>query len=183
MAIVLDDLDFEEGTINMGGTAGKVYAIPASQVESITYPSDGSMTVAKDGVKFKPGKKCAEIYTTADTGSVKDQEAGEKDAGSFETNAEFWTPRISDKVLALKSKFVNGGFILFMKDGNGTWRIIGSKDHPAYRVAKEISTGQNPKDKNGASFAFVAASATPAYIYAGTEKELLTPGPAAPAGD
>jgi hypothetical protein len=176
MSIVLDDLEFEEGTINMGGTAGKVYAVAASDVESITPPPTNSMTVPTGGVKFKTGKKCAEIYTTADTGEVKDTEVGDKDSGSFETNAEFWTPRISDKVLNLKSKFANGGFILFMKDGNGTWRIIGSKDHPAYRVAKEIATGKAPKDRNGATFAFVAASATPAYIFAGTEAELLTPG-------
>jgi hypothetical protein len=181
MPITLVDLDFEEGTINMGGTAGKVYAIPASQVESITPPPTDSMTVPAGGVKFKPGKKCAEIYTTADTGQVKDGEVGEKDAGSFVTTAEFWTPRISDKVLTLKSKFSNGGFILFLKDGNGTWRIIGSKDHPAYRVASDIDTGKSPKDKNGATFKFEAASATPAYIFAGNEKELLTPGAAAPA--
>jgi hypothetical protein len=176
MSIVLPDLDFEEGTINMGGTAGKVYAIPASQVESITPPPTGTLTVPSGGVKFKTAAKCSEIYTTADTGEVKDVEVGEKDGGSFETNAEFWTPRISDKVLYLKSKFANGGFILFLKDGNGTWRIIGSKDHPAYRVPAEIGTGKNPKDRNGASFKFVAASATPAYIFAGDEKELLTPG-------
>ncbi|RZK36037.1 MAG: hypothetical protein EOO57_07970 [Hymenobacter sp.] len=176
MSIVLDDLEFEEGTINMGGTAGKVYAIPASDVESITPPAAGTMTVLAGGVKFKTGKKCAEIYTTADTGEVKDTEVGDKDSGSFETNAEFWTPRISDKVLNLKSKFANGGFILVMKDGNGTMRIIGSKDHPAYRVPKEIATGKAPKDRNGATFAFVAASATPAFIYTGTVADLLTPG-------
>ncbi|MGI4865434.1 MAG: hypothetical protein ACRYFZ_16040 [Janthinobacterium lividum] len=176
MSIVLDDLEFEEGTINMGGTAGKVYAIPASDVEEITPPVAGSMTVLAGGVKFKTGKKCAEIYMTADTGEVKDVEVGEKDGGSFETNLEFWTPRISDKVLALKSKFANGGFIFFIKDGNGTWRIVGSKDHPAYRVPKEVGSGKAPKDRNGATFAFVAASATPAYIFAGTEVELLTAG-------
>ncbi|MGI4870428.1 MAG: hypothetical protein ACRYFX_04530 [Janthinobacterium lividum] len=177
MSIVLDDLTFEEGEINMGGTAGKVYAIPASKVKSIAAPAAGTMTVPAAGVVFETGEKCAEIYTTADTGEVKDQEVGDKDSGSFETNAEFWTPKVSDKVLALKSKFANGGFILFMKDSNGTWRIIGSKDHPAYRVPKEITTGKAPKDKNGASFAFVAASATPALIFGGTEVELLTPGP------
>jgi hypothetical protein len=176
MALILDDLEFEEGSVNMGGTAGKVYAIPASDVESITPPPAGSMTVPAGGVKFKTGKKCAEIYMTADTGEVKDVEVGEKDGGSFETNAEFWTPKISDKVLVLKSQLSNGGFILFMKDGNGTWRIIGSKDHPAYRVPKEIGTGKAPKDRNGASFKFDAASATPALIYGGDEADLLVPG-------
>lgn len=174
MAIVLDDLEFEEGTINMGGTAGAVYAIPASQVKSITPPAAGSMSTSV--IEFVQGAKCAKIYTTADTGQVKDVEVGDKDAGSFETNAEFWTPRISDKVLALKSKFANGGFILVMKDGNGTMRIIGSKDHPAYRVPGDIDTGKAPKDKNGASFKFQAASATPALIYTGTVEALVTPG-------
>jgi hypothetical protein len=172
--IVLDDLAFEEGTINMGGTAGNVYAVPASQVASIKPPAAGSMST--DTIVLKKGAKFADIYATPDTGSVKDVEVGEKDSGSFETNAEFWTPRISDKVLSLKSKFANGGFIFVMKDSNGTMRIIGSKDHPAYRVPKEISTGSAPKDRNGAGFAFVAASATPAYIYTGTVEALLTPG-------
>ena len=172
--IVLDDLTFEEGTINMGGTAGNVYAIPASQVKEIVAPAAGSLSTPT--IITKTGQKFADIYATADTGEVKDVEVGDKDSGSFVTNAEFWTPRISDKMLNLKSKFANGGFILVMKDGNGTMRIIGSKDHPAYRVPGEIATGKAPKDRNGATFKFEAASATPAFIYTGTVDDLLTPG-------
>lgn len=174
MAIILDDLEFEEGTINMGGTAGVVYAIPASKVKSIPAPAAGSLSVAS--IVFKTGEKCASIYMTADTGEVKDTEAGDKDSGSFVTSLEFWTPRVSDKMLYLKSQLANGGFIFVVKDGNGVARIIGSIDHPAYRVPAEIGTGKAPKDRNGATFKFEAASATPALIYTGDVADLLVPG-------
>ena len=176
MGLVLADLIFEEGTSNMGGTAGHIWAIPASDVLSIDAPTvAGTLTTSK--ITFKTGKKCVQIYMTADTGEVKDTETGDKDAGSFTTGLEFWTPRISDKVLALKAMFANGGFIFVVKDGNGVMRIVGSKDHPAYRMPGEITTGKVAgKDKNGASFKFEAASATPALIYSGDEAALGTAG-------
>lgn len=166
MAITLADLDFEEGTINMGGTAGKVYAIPASDVLSIPAPAAGGLTVAT-AIVCKTGKKFAELYMTSDTGEVKDVEVGERDGGSFETMLEWWSPAISDQLLRLKSQFANGGFIFIVKDSNAVFRIIGSKDHPAYREPGEITTGKGPKDRRGASFKFKASSPTPALIYTG----------------
>ena len=166
MAIVLPDFNFEEGTINMGGTAGKVYAIPASDVETIPAPGANSLTVAT-AIVCKSGQKFAEIYMTSETGEVKDTEVGERDGGSFETGLEWWSPAISDELLTLKSKFANGGFIFLIKDSNNIMRIVGSKDHPAYREPGEITTGKAPKDRRGASFKFKASSPTPALIYTG----------------
>ena len=174
MPLVLANLEFEEGTQNMGGTSGLIYAIPARDVLEITPPVSGTLTTST--VNFKTGKKCSTIYYTADTGEVKDVEVGEKDCGSFEVNMEAWTPRISDALLTLKSMLANGAYIFFMKDGNGVMRIIGSKDHPAYRTPGEIATGKAPKDKNGALLKFQAASPTPALIYSGDEEALVTPG-------
>jgi hypothetical protein len=167
MSIVLADLDFEEGTINMGGLAGYVFAIPARDVESI--PAHDPLTFEVAGpIVLKPGKKFSSYYQTPDTGEVKDVEVGEKDSGSFEINAEWWMPSINGSVLKAKSDFANGAFILVMKDSNGVQRIVGSKDHPAYRVPGEITTGKAPKDRRGASFKWQAASPWPALIYTGS---------------
>jgi hypothetical protein len=166
MSIVLADFDFEEGTINMGGTAGKVYAIPASDVETIPAAGPDGVTVAT-AIVCKTGKKFAEIYMTSETGEVKDVEVGERDGGSFETNLEWWSPAISAELLALKSQFANGGFIFLVKDSNNVMRIVGSKDHPAYREPGEVTTGKAPKDRRGASFKFKASSPKPALIYTG----------------
>ncbi len=172
MAITLADLDFEEGTINMGGLAGYIYAAPVSDVESIPAPAAGTLTVAT-AIVMKTGKKFTQIYMTSDTGEVKDVEVGERDGGSFETQLEWWTPAINEALLKLKSQFANGAFIFVVKDANGLKRIIGSLDHPAYREPGEINAGKAPKDRRGASFKFKAASPTPALIY--TAEVPLTP--------
>ena len=164
MAFEVFDLAFEEGQINMGGTAGTILYVPASHVATLVL-DDTKQGVVVTSLTLKTGKKWSSIYTTRDTASVVDKEVGEMDGGSFETELEFWTPKIREEVLRLKALFSNGGFIFAVKDGNNVQRIVGSPDHPAFRVAADISAGKAPKDRNGASFKFSAANARPAPIY------------------
>lgn len=175
MEIILN-ADFEEGTTNLGGLTREIFYAKASDVKLIPAPVDyaaGGITVTT-AITCKTGKQFGRIYVTADTGQVTDKEVGEKDGGSFETELDFFHPRISEQLLKLKRLFSNGGFIFLATDGNGVMRIVGSLDHPAYRVAAEAKTGMAPKDRNGGNFKMVAASATPALIYTGVVP--LTPG-------
>ena len=150
----------------MGGTSGTVLYAPASHFA--TFVTDALQDeVILTSYTLKAGKRLAEIYMTRDTGSIMDQEVGEMDGGSFETQLEFFTPRIRKEVLRLKALFSNGGFIFFVKDGNGVMRVIGSIEHPAFRVPADVNGGKAPKDRNGASFKFSASNARPAPIYEG----------------
>lgn len=166
MAFTIVDLEFEEGQKNMGGTAGTVLYIPASHIGTYTLDQTEDEVVLA-AIAPKTGKKWGSIYMTRDTGMVEDTEVGEMDGGSFETQLEFFTPKIRKEVLRLKALFSNGGFIFAVKDGNGVQRIIGSPDHPAFRVPASIAGGKAPKDRNGASFKFSAANARPAPIFNG----------------
>ncbi|RNI27648.1 hypothetical protein EFA69_16145 [Rufibacter immobilis] len=163
--VVLEDLLFEEGTENMGGLVGEIYAAPASEVESITVAEDG---VTATAIKMKAGKKMSRIYFTKDTGKVEDNEVGERDGGSFETTLGFFHPGNSAAVLKAKKKFNNGGFIFLAMDAQGQMRVVGSKLYPAYREAGSITTGGTPTERRGATFNFKAASNGPALIFTGT---------------
>lgn len=158
----------------MGGTAGSVYYAPASHFATFVL-DDTQDEVVLTSYTLKPGKKMGQIYMTRDTGSVVDKEVGEMDGGSFETELEFFHPKIRVEVLRLKALFSNGGFIFFVKDGNGTMRAVGSPDHPAFRMPADINGGKAPKDRNGASFKFSAANARPAPIYEGSISTALVP--------
>lgn len=164
MPIVLDDLLFAEGTKNMGGMAGFIYAMLASDIAAIEYGPDGITVLSID---LKEGKKAAKIYMTMDTGEIKDTEVGERDGGSFETSLEWFTPDISPTLLKAKTMLNNGGFVFVAMDAQKVVRMVGSVDYPAYREPGEIGTGKDPKGRRGATFKFKSASSTPAPIYVG----------------
>ena len=161
----LTDLLFAEGTENMGGLIGEIYAILASDVESITLAPDG---VTATAIVLKAGKKFSRIYFTKDTGKVEDAEVGERDGGSFETSLSFFSPGNSATLLKLKKMFNNGGFIFVAMDAQGQMRIVGSKLYPAYREPGNITTGGTPTERRGGTFNFKAASNSPALIFTGT---------------
>jgi hypothetical protein len=164
MAFNVFDLDFEEGSTNLGGTAGKVYYVPASHVQSIPAPGADGVTIDQP-IVLKSGKRWASVYMTRDTGAVMDKPVGEMDGRSYENELEFFHPKVRAEVIKLQQLFTNGGFIFVVKDGNGIQRLIGSIDHPAYSIDGGGNAGKAPKDRNGVSFKFSAACATPAPIY------------------
>jgi hypothetical protein len=164
MTFVVMDLPFEEGSTNLGGTSGAVYYVPASHIK--TFPAPGTDGVTIDtAIELLTGKRWGQIYMTRDTGSVVDKPVGDMDGRSYEVELEFFHPKIRAEVIKLQQLFTNGGFVFAVKDGNGLMRIIGSPDHPAYATNGEGNGGKAPKDRNGVSFKFSAASATPAPIY------------------
>lgn len=165
MSIVLEDLLFAEGTKNMGGMAGFIFAALASDVLDITYDTDGVTVTA---ITMKSGKKFQKIYMTKDTGELKDTEVGERDGGSFETSLEWFTPDINGALLRMKTMFNNGGFIFIVMDANKVERVVGNLDYPAYREPGEIGTGKDPKGRRGGTFKFKAAANTPAPIFTGS---------------
>ena len=166
MAITLANRLFEEGTRNMAGMRGRIFAAPASDVNQWTEPAAGATTLATD-ITCKTGKKFVEIYMTDETGQVEDQEVGEKDGGSWETTIEWWSPSIDEALLQLKANFANGGFVFIVEDAQKVKRIVGSPELPAYRVPDKVSTGKARKDRRGAGFKFMAPSPAPALIYTG----------------
>ena len=156
-------LDYAVGQSNMGGTRGKLYYVPATHVK--TWPE-----FEVDGVTLKTapvlltGKQWFEVYFTKDTGSVNNKKVGELDAGSWETTAKFFHPKVRSELVQLVNVFTNGPFILVMKDGNGIQRVVGSPELGAYLTEGDVDGGMAAKDRNGASFTFVASSPTPAPI-------------------
>ncbi len=164
-AMTVQDLDFAVGSTNLGGTRGKVQYVPATHIKTWPeYDADG-ITLSTPPV-LETGKRWADIYTTKDTSSVEDKEVGELDGGSWETDLEFFHPKVRAELLTLKMIFTNGPFVLVVTDGNGVKRVVGSKDLPAYRTPGTISGGKTAKDRNGASFKFTASGDRPAPICA-----------------
>jgi hypothetical protein len=157
------DLDFAVGQINMGGLRGEVFYTAAQHVE--TWPAlDADGVTYSTAPVLKKGKRWAKVYTTKDTAGVTDKGVGELDGGSYETELEFFHPKIRVELIQLVNIFTNGGFIFVVKDGNGLRRVVGSPELPAYRSAEDVNAGKAAKDRNGVSFKFNASSPTPAPI-------------------
>jgi hypothetical protein len=159
------DLDFAVGQINMGGLRGKVYYTAAQHID--VWPAlDADGVTMSTAPTLLSGMRWAEVYTTKDTAGLVDKGVGELDGGSYETELEFFHPKMRVELIQLINVFTNGGFVFIAKDGNGIMRIVGSPELPAYRTTTDANAGKAAKDRNGVSFKFTASSPTPALICA-----------------
>lgn len=180
-SFTVQDVEWQAGKKNMGGTAGKIYGTPLENVESIPEPD--SQGIIRRNIQLKPFAKLTTIYHTQGTGEVRFEGQGERDGGSFKNTLEWNTPGNEPDNMSLAANSINGTWIFFAKDTDKRLNIIGSLDFGAYRETLNGKTGKAAADKKGIDYGFAADSPTPPLRYAGEIKSLLVQAPIATAAD
>jgi hypothetical protein len=137
---------------------------------SLLTTSGAGDNVTLDGdIELKVDKEFYEVEIDSDTGEGDFLFEGQNGSGGWENKI---MGEISGNSAAVAgfAKCINSpcGFVMLAKAKNGTIRVIGSPDEPAFFTRWNEKTGKLIKDKAHHAFEALATQADPPYYYEGT---------------
>lgn len=125
----------------------------ATASEEIDY--EGSVTLTGD-IEPVTGKGFKTLGIQVDLGSLAAATIGNKGNKKIQTTIEVYLPGVKAKTIGFMNAVKNLGFVILVKDKNGTQWQIGTKDIPARFETQEANTGKVIEDNNGTNLVIVA---------------------------
>jgi hypothetical protein len=167
------NLDWADGTENMGGLQVIGYFAPISYIDNFpklpTNPSTAIEEVTLEsvtGFTMQAGKYFRRIYSTMETSKVEDEPQGELDGQSFIQKATTFYPGTKVEAMAFARNVNNSNMVFIFIDTQGDRRVIGSEEFPA-RCKPAVTTGEKTADRKGMTMEVFSYGYTPAPFYTG----------------
>jgi len=174
-------ITYPRGRYNPAGFTKVYYAFPEdiATFPTLDQPGDGGATfstlVTYDAaITMKTGKQFFEIYCTLEEGELKSTVAGARDGKGKENMMEISFPGNDAAFLGFEAYALNRDFIFIVKEKNGTLRVLGSLEDPAYLDSGEGTSGKKIADSRKHVLTFKASGATAPPIYGVAITSLLT---------
>jgi hypothetical protein len=99
--------------------------------------------------------------------SYRERQRENKQGTSYQQRMEGVIAKSSPVISTILRQFENRRFVLLLKDFNGYYRLVGTKENPL-RFSYETDPGSSPRDRNQVSFEFEGEQMRPAYFYDGS---------------
>lgn len=125
-----------------------------------------SVTLKKD-IVFNSKNGFFKIDAQIDTAEIKDELVGNRGNKKIKSSFEFFLSNTSARNCGFVKAFKNTPCIYIVKDKEGNFRVLGSKDIPVYFEDVTGTTGKTPEDNNGWQISITTTSSSPAPIYIG----------------
>lgn len=167
------NLDWDDGTENMGGLQVIGYYAPVSYIDNFPMLPSNPTTEEEEvtlesaiGFTMQAGKFFRKIYSTMETSKVEDEPQGELDGQSFIHKATTFYPGTKAKAMAFARNVNNSNMVFIFIDAQGDRRVIGSEEFPA-RCKPSLTTGEKTGDRKGMTMEIFSYGYTPAPLYTG----------------
>jgi len=174
LSIVLDDIDWNEGSDNTAGTQQSIYFINKFDVQIFpalpkleTATSLEALATVAGNIVLKPGKKPSRIYSTLETSSITSESQGDIDAVSFKNALKFLHPGNKAKADGFTRFAKNGSWYILTAETDGAIRLIGHPGYPGKMISAPGTTGEKTADRKGRTFTFQSVWGGPAPIFTG----------------
>jgi len=117
-------------------------------------------------IVMKPGKTMYPMYGTAETGGLKGEPQGERDAKSTKRTAGWFIPGNKKDALGAAKAFLNRNMFFIYIEQDGKKRLQGSPSFPA-ECSPSDDTGKAVTDRKGITFEIVDHGFGPCPVYEG----------------
>lgn len=144
-----------------GGLATTLYHVPVVHVKSFAAPTinntyESRVKVGTGGIVLVTGKSWKKIDIQKDMNELKSILSGNVGNKKSKAELEFLIPGLKAKGLGFVDAYKNVPSIYAVKDGNGKFIVIGTKDYGAYIDTADGTTGKNFDDDSGITCKIVA---------------------------
>ncbi|HEY0056292.1 MAG TPA: hypothetical protein VGB63_13125 [Pedobacter sp.] len=167
----LANLTWPAGRRNAAGINRVLYALAE---DIATFPELGDPEVATTfnelveiltAITMKAGKKFNELYCTLETGELKSKLAGPRDGKGRENTMDISFPGNEAAFLGFDAFTDNLPMVFLVLEKNGKWRVLGSKNDPAYKDDSDGTSGKAISDGRATKLMFKSAQETAPPIY------------------
>lgn len=144
-----------------GGLATVLYYVPTNFIKTFAKPEAGAtfesrVKVGSAGIVLNTGKSWKKIDIQMDMNELKPLLSGNKGNKKFKAELEFLIPGVKGSGLGFVDAYKNVPCVYAVKDGNGKFFVIGTKDYGAYMDAADGTTGKNFDDDSGFTCKIIA---------------------------
>ena len=170
--IALTDIDWPDGSENIGGTGQKLWFAPRGDFAKGGIPAvpqnpatlEEAAQVDGANFQFKTGKGWNTLYVTRDTGGITGEPQGEMDGKSFLNKYAFVTPGNQAKALGFSRYINNTPLIMIVQEADGTLRMMGSDVFGVSFDSITPTTGATTAERKQVAFECSFPSVAPAPI-------------------
>lgn len=127
--------------------------LPLLDAEGATYESDVTVTTP---LVFQAGKGFAKMKVQVDTGELKAELVGSTGNKKDKQTFDFFVPRTDKKTLGYLRSHKNSPQIFIVTDKDGSLRLVGNKECPAYIAEANATSGKTAEDEKGITFSVVS---------------------------
>lgn len=172
MAINFKELEYQEGTNNMGGLRPVGWYGFCEDANTIPEPDpaattlEASVTISAN-ITMKSGKFMYPMFGELETAGLKGETQGERGSYSHKRTATWFIPGSAPINLGVAKNFLNRRMFFVFKEMNGQMRLQGTADLPC-DVKTSDDTGTKTADPKGITLEITDYGFGPVPVYTGT---------------